>query len=181
MEIEQIKKKTIDDLASLIEDLRNIRFENHIPYNLNTKDIQDVKYVDRFLKRIKREIDHKKFKYIYTFYLLDNFPIDDIYNRYANVKESKKSGRAYARLNRKSRCLYVGSSNGLISRIRQHLGFGPAGTYTIQLRHWCENLDFEFSINIYAFGNDISIEAFQAFEDGAWESLMPMFGRQGKK
>ncbi len=181
MDIVKIKKATIDDLALIIEDLKNIRFEDKLSYNFNTKDIQDAKFVELFLNRIKKEINHNKYKYIYTFCLPDNYPIDNIYKTYSNAKESKKSGRAYARLNKKSHCLYVGSSKGLISRIRQHLGFGPKGTYAIQLSHWCENLDLEITLNIYAFYNRISTKAFQSFEDGAWNSLKPMFGRQGKR
>jgi hypothetical protein len=39
----------------------------------------------------------------------------------------------------------------------------------------------EITLNIYAFDNSISMKAFQAFEDGAWNLLKPMLGRQGKK
>jgi|GEM_PF-2787451 len=130
---------------------------------------------------IKKTIEEKTYSYFSKMRLPDNFPLDSIYNRYKNAKESKKSERAYARLNRKSRCLYVGSSKGLIPRIKQHLGFGPKGTFAMQLCYWCENLDLDITLNIYAFGNGISIKAFQAFDDGAWNSLKPMLGRQGKK
>lgn len=181
MEIEKVKKATITDLVSIIDDIKNIRFEEKLSYKFNTKDLQNVQFVENFLNNIKKQINHNKYKYIYTFCLPGNFPLDSIYNRYKNAKESKKSERAYARLNRKSRCLYVGSSKGLIPRIKQHLGFGPKGTFAMQLCYWCENLDLDITLNIYAFGNGISIKAFQAFEDGAWNSLKPMLGRQGKK
>ncbi|MFH1991718.1 MAG: GIY-YIG nuclease family protein [Pseudomonadota bacterium] len=181
MEIEKVKKATINDLVSTIDDIKNIRFEEKLSYKFNTNDLQNVQFVEKFLNNIKKQINHNKYKYIYTFCLPDNFPLDSIYNRYKNAKESKKSERAYARLNIKSRCLYVGSSKGLIPRIKQHLGFGPKGTYAMQLCYWCENLDLDITLNIYAFDNNISIKAFQAFEDGAWNSLKPMLGRQGKK
>jgi len=42
-------------------------------------------------------------------------------------------------------------------------------------------MDLGIDLNIYAFDNDISTKAFQAFEDGAWSSLKPMLGRQWKK
>lgn len=181
MEIEKVKKATIKDLTSIIDDIKNIQFEEKLSYKFNTKSLQNVQYVENFLNNIKKQINHNKHKYIYTFCLPDNFPTDHIYNRYKNAKEGKKSERAYARLNRKSPCLYVGSSKGLASRIKQHLGFGPKGTYAIQLCYWCENLDLEITLNIYAFDNSISMKAFQAFEDGAWNSLKPMLGRQGKR
>jgi len=181
MEIEKVQKATINDLVSIIDDIKNIRLEEKLSYKFNTKDLQNVQFVENFLNNIKKQINHTKYKYIYTFCLPDNFPLDSIYDRYRNAKESKKSERAYARLNRKSRCLYVGSSKGLPPRIKQHLGFGPKGTFAMQLCYWCENLDLDITLNIYAFGNGISIKAFQAFEDGAWNSLKPMLGRQGKK
>jgi len=181
MEIEKVKKSTIKDLVSIIDDLKNIRFEEKLSYKFNTKNLQNDQYVEDFLNKIKSQINHKKYKYIYTLCLPDNFSTDNVYNRYKNAKENKKSERAYARLNTKSTCIYVGSSKGLIPRIKQHLGFGPKGTYAIQLCYWCENLALEITLNIYAFDNSISMKAFQAFEDGAWNSLKPMLGRQGKK
>ena len=111
----------------------------------------------------------------------DESILDNVYTSYKTAKENKKSERAYARLNKKSHCLYVGSSKGLVPRIKQHLGFGPKGTFAMQLCYWCEGLDLDITLKIYAFGNGISVKAFQAFEDGAWDSLKPMLGRQGKK
>jgi hypothetical protein len=181
MEIEKVKKDIINDLVSIIDDIKNIQFEEKLSYKFNTKDLQNVHYVDTLLNNIKKQINHNKYKYIYTFSLPDNFPTDNIYNRYKKAKESKKSERAYARLNRKSPCLYIGSSKGLIPRIKQHLGFGPKGTYAMQICYWCENLNLDITLNIYGFGNGISIKAFQALEDGVWNSLKPMLGRQGKK
>ena len=181
MEIEKLKKATIDDLVAIIDDIKNIQFEETFPYEFNTNDLQNVRFVEKFLNKIKKQINHNKYKYIYTFYLPKNCPLDNIYNRYKNAKESEKSERAYARLNHKSLCLYVGSSAGLIPRIKQHLGFGPKGTYAMQLCYWCENLDLDITLNIHAFGNNIGRKAFQAFEDGAWNLLKPMLGRQGKK
>jgi len=181
MEIEKVRNATIKDLTSIIDDMKNIQLEEQLSYKFNTNDLQNAQFVENFLSEIEKRINHKKYKYIYTFFLPGSFPTDKIYNGYKNAKESKKSERAYARLNTKSACLYVGSSKGLIPRIKQHLGFGPKGTYAMQLCYWCENLDLEITLNIYAFDNGISIKAFQAFEDGAWNSLSPMLGRQGKK
>jgi hypothetical protein len=181
MEIEKVKNATIKDLTSIIDDLKHIQFEEQLSYQFNTNDLQSPQFVDDFLSEIKKRIDHKKYKYIYTFYLPDNSRLDSIYNKYQNAKESKKLERAYARLNKKSHCLYVGSSKGIIPRIKQHLGFGPKGTFAMQLCCWCEDLDLDITLNIYAFGDGIGNKAFQAFEDGAWNFLKPMLGRQGKK
>lgn len=181
MNIKNVKKATISDLVSIIDELKHIRCEEKLSYKFNTKDLQNTQFLESFLTSIKKQINHKKYKYIYTFYLREKHPLDSIYDRYKNAKQNKESGRAFARLNRKSRCLYVGSSKGLIARIKQHLGFGPKGTFAMQLYYWCENLGLDITLDIYAFGNGISVEAFQVFEDGAWNSLKPMLGRQGKR
>jgi hypothetical protein len=152
MNIEKVKKATIADLASIITDLENLRFEKKTSYKFNTKDLQNAQFVENFLNKIKKKINHNEYKYIYTFFLPAKSPLDVLYNRYKNAKDTKKSERAYARLNGKSRCLYVGSSKGLTYRIKQHLGFGPKGTFAMQLCYWCENLDLDITLNIYAFG-----------------------------
>ena len=180
MEPEKIKNAVIKDLIAIIDDLKNIQLKDRLSYKLNTKDLKNTQFAEEFLYNIKKDINHNIYKYIYAFYLPDDIPLDNIYNRYKNAKQSKRSGRAFAKLNGISRCLYVGSSKELISRVKQHLGYGPKGTFAIQLCHWCE-MDFDITLNIYAFGNNISTSAFQTFEDGAWNLLKPMLGRQGKK
>ena len=181
MEFEKVKNTTINNLTSIIDEMRNIQFEEQLDYIFNTKDLQNAQFVKDFLSAIKKQINHNKYKYIYAFDLPDNFDLDSIYNKYKQAKKSKKSERAYARLNKKSCCLYVGSSKELIPRIKQHLGFGHPGTFAMQLFYWCEDLELDITLKIYAFGNGVSTKAFQAFEDGTWDFLRPMFGRQGKK
>ena len=187
--IEEIKSATIKNLEEIIKGIDKIIFEEHLSYKFNTKDIQNNEYIDNCLQKIKNQINHNKYKYIYTFRLPAEFPadkIDIIYNKYSEAKKSKKAERAYARLNKntQSRYLYVGSSKKLIYRIKQHLGYGPKGTYAMQLCHWWEDfkdIEIEIALDIYAFDNNISDKAFQAFEDGAWNLLKPIFGRQGKR
>jgi hypothetical protein len=181
MDVEEIKETTIRDLQSIIEGIRNIRLQGMLSYSFNTKEIQDPQFVDKLLNKIQKDIDHSKFKYIYTFFLVGNFPISSAYEIYNNAKSEKKAGRAYARLNEESYCLYVGSSNDLVHRIKQHMGFGPKGTFAMQLCHWCEHAALDVNLRIYAFANSISSDAFQTFEDGVWNSLKPMLGRQGKR
>lgn len=181
MDFEEVQQTTIKELESVIEGIRNIRLKRVRSYSFNTKEIHDSHFVDKLLAKIRKDIDHSKFKYIYTFFFTGNFPIRSVYDVYKNAKNGKKSGRAYARLNRESHCLYVGSSNDLIHRIKQHMGFGPNGTFAMQLCHWCDQVDLDVNLKIYAFTNSISSKAFQAFEDGVWDSLKPMLGRQGKR
>jgi hypothetical protein len=184
MDVKKIQETTISNLESIIEGVRNIEFVEEVSYSFNTNEIQGERFVESLLTRIQKQIDHARFGYIYTFFLPSNFHMSSVYDNYEAVKNSRKAGRAYARLNktnRESYCLYVGSSNDLIPRIRQHLGFGPKGTFSMQLCYWCENANLDVTLKIYAFNNSIDTKAFQAFEDGVWDSLRPMLGRQGRK
>jgi len=181
MEIEQVKNKTIANLKQVIEELKNIHLVEEASHKFNTKEIFDSQFVELFLKRIEENINHSKYKYIYTFTIIGNPSLDSIYNRYKETKENKKEARAYARLNRKSPCLYVGSSKEIVSRVKQHLGYGPQGTFAMQLIYWCKSLNLDIDLNIYSFDSEISLQSFQAFEDGAWRLLKPMLGRQGQK
>ena len=57
MEIEKVKKTTIADFVSIIEELKNIRFEEKLSYKFNTKDLQNDQFVENFLnKRTKRPL-----------------------------------------------------------------------------------------------------------------------------
>jgi len=183
MEIEKVKHSIIHDLQHIIDNIDRIRLIKKLSYKFNTKYIGSSQYRDNFISKIKENINHNKYKYIYTFRLPDGYPADKVYHNYENAKSSI-SERAFARLNKANKnslYLYVGSSLGLVSRIKQHLGFGPKGTYAMQLYSWCKNLNIEITLNIYAFDSEISKNAFQAFEDGVWNYLKPLLGRQGKK
>ena len=182
MDIKMIKETAIRDLEFIIVGIRNIELIDELSYSFSTQEIQNDQFVENLLDEIRKQIDHARFKYIYTFSLPDNCQVSSVYERYKATKNGRKAERAYARLNPQvSRCLYVGSSNDLIPRIKQHLGFGPKGTFAMQLCHWCENASLDLTLKIYSFANKIDKKAFQAFEDGVWESLKPMLGRQGKK
>ena len=182
MDVKVIQETAIRDLESIIVGIRNIEFLEEFSYSFNTQEIQSDQFVENLLGEIRMHIDHGRFKYIYTFFLPDNCQVRSLYERYRAAKNGRKAARAYARLNQgECHCLYVGSSNDLIPRIRQHLGFGPKGTFAMQLCHWCEDTNLDLTLKIYSFANSIDKKAFQAFEDGVWDSLKPMLGRQGKK
>ena len=72
--------------------------------------------------------------------------------------------------------LYVGSSTtGLLKRLNQHFGFGPAKTYALQLQHWFKG---GISIQVMDYA-DTTREILQIVEDAISSELLPMFGKQG--
>lgn len=107
------------------------------------------------------------------------------------VAKSRDGARAYPRQNKtaddpsqggKSLCIYVGSSESMADRLGQHLGYGPARTYALQLIHWASELpsmQIDFVCARYAAGT--SLDVIQALEDALWKQLQPMFGRLGAR
>jgi len=66
----------------------------------------------------------------------------DLKRRFLEARSQQYPGRAYSRLNDHSKnmpaekTLYLGISGALAGCIAQHLGYGPRGTYALQLRYW---------------------------------------------
>lgn len=93
-----------------------------------------------------------------------------------------ESARCFSRDgNRISRHLYVGSSLNLSKRLKEHLGYGPAKTYSLQLAHWAKDLNESFKFEFAVFDPASPPNALQALEDTLWDTLEPMFGRRGAR
>ncbi len=120
-------------------------------------------------------------QYIYRIAVSEQVASETLHAAFRDAKDKKLGNRAYARLHHVSRTLYVGSSSSLMSRLKQHLGFGPKGTYAMQICHWLPAIDGALQIQVWRFAEDIPREVVQAIEDGLWAASNPMFGRQGAR
>ena len=100
----------------------------------------------------------------------------------ALLEESRKAGNDYSRVhqrNEESQTLYVGRSKTFRARLRQHLGTGDQGVFSLHLQRWATSVDVDITIYFMAFlkADDLLV---QAVEDGIWDFLKPAFGRQGE-
>lgn len=87
----------------------------------------------------------------------------------------KRKERACPKLNAPSQVLYVGSTTtGLLKRIEQHRGNGPAQTYALHLSHWFTG---KYKITVKTF--DEPAEVLQIIEDALAHDLKPAFGKTG--
>lgn len=100
---------------------------------------------------------------------------------FLGAKSCTENVRCYPRLNQNSSTLYVGSSQSMANRLREHLGYGARGTYALQLVHWARDADVELDFVCAKYPKDTSPEVLQTLEDTLWQELAPMFGRQGRK
>lgn len=100
---------------------------------------------------------------------------------FAVAKAHEENDRAYPRLNGKSTCFYVGSSQALAKRFAEHLGYRAKKTHALQLLHWARPLELKVKLTCAKYPDSTPYPVLQALEDTLWESKAPMFGRQGRK
>ena len=94
-----------------------------------------------------------------------------------NSEEWKKVKR------NKSVCLYVGSSENIAQRLKEHLFLCSQSTYAMHLRAWFPT-NLAITVNIWDFHDfliDEDPDDLQRIEDILWNHYQPLFGRQGKK
>lgn len=110
-----------------------------------------------------------------------NIDLAKVERTFADAKAHEANDRAYPRLNARGVCFYVGSSQSVAKRFKEHLGFGASKTYALQLLHWARPLSLELEFVTAKYAENTPIEVIQALEDTLWETRKPMFGRQGRK
>ncbi|MDU0697894.1 GIY-YIG nuclease family protein [Pseudomonas aeruginosa] len=120
--------------------------------------------------------------YLYQLAVADPGLVPALHAAFAEAKTHGQGNRAYARQQAPSATLYVGSSQKLLERIKQHFGYGYARTYAMQLCHWLPAaLDGYLELQAWRFAADTPTSLIQAIEDGLWRQQQPMFGRQGAR
>lgn len=113
--------------------------------------------------------------------LTENVDLALVERSFAIAKAHEANDRAYPRLNDKGAFFYVGSSQSIAKRFREHLGYGPKRTYALQLIHWARRLAINLEFVCAKYPTSTPYEVIQDLEDTLWESHAPMFGRQGRK
>ncbi len=117
--------------------------------------------------------------FLYYFTVTNEVDLSDLERVY--IERNAKSERAFARLMRQSKCLYVGGSQNISQRLKEHLGYGAKGTYAMQLAYWARELNLDLAFTCARYHDDVGEENLQALEDTLWDELCPMLGRRGKR
>lgn len=127
---------------------------------------------------------------IYTISLDDPHSVGGIQS--ALIKYKKKKIHALSKVNSATRewleegsVLYVGSSKGsnFSTRIKNHLGAGSKGVYSLHLLHWIPAaLNSGLTIQTYTVDGPKhiynNINLLELIEQGFWDDLKPMFGKR---
>lgn len=119
--------------------------------------------------------------FLYYFMLTNEVALATAERAYSDAKAREKNERAYARLIKVSRCFYVGGSQNIPQRLKEHLGFGAKKTYALQLAYWAPPLKIELKFVCAQYSSHVNEDVLQALEDALWDRLTPMFGRRGRR
>lgn len=171
-----------DDLCRLAAEVKSSTIDSAYALSIPFADVL-AGFPDASMTQLQHWVAgaQKESQYIYQFSVDDASSADGLLQAFKKAKAQKKNGRAYARSHRASTVLYVGSSGSLMARLRQHLGYGPKGTYSMQLCHWLPSTHGSLNIKIWRFPAGMNRTVIQAIEDGYWSQQQPMFGRQGAR
>lgn len=152
--------------------------------NISSLHGADADRIVSNLKSVKKPV-------IYFFQFKDKPNNKPIVNRIRDYKENgnsdtgKKENRSCVKVRNDSdtefdtKVLYVGSTgSGFHGRVKQHLGFGPKGTYALQLVHWAKNLDLQLTLywmELHTESHDFRYD----IEDALAEQMKPLVGKRG--
>jgi len=178
-----------------------------------TKPIPECRRISETLETLKQIQYHKKYpnlkskypwlgsnsyfgKTIYMF-SVNNFPyskeeIEKIFGEISSKSQTEKVLLCRRNVDspewenvqkNKSVCLYVGSSDGIRQRLKEHLFLCNSSAYAMHLEKW---FDPNLTITIHTWGfyeflNGEHSDYIQNIEDILWNHYKPLFGRQGKK
>lgn len=176
--MDNAKKLLIESLAKWQHDIK--KFKPTVPqvFKFNSSLLDNSSAIDKFLKKVavingpciyRLLIKNKK----------DCTLIKENFDRFQIDNKPKEKGikRHVSRVNKcESLCLYVGSKReNIASRIKQHLGYGTARTYSLDLKYWFPpKIDILIEVYSVILDNDLLV----ALEQKIWENSRPMFGKQ---
>jgi len=172
---------TKDHITSLVAQVTGIQPIETGYVRISTNKLDPNREPREILNKLATTFQNNQ-PYVYYVKVLNNANLTNIQIAFSTAKDRDKNLRYYPRrVNQQSEFLYVGSSKKITQRIKEHLGYGSAKTYSLQLAHWVNNLYLELDFVYAKYDQHVPSEVMQAIEDTMWDRLAPMFGRKGKR
>lgn len=117
-------------------------------------------------------------RFIYFFKTNRPQEISSLFKKYSEIKGNNRLARHNG--NDNSTILYVGSSNSLQKRFKEHCGLASKSTYAIKFRDWLTDDNLEIEFHYFQLDNTDQ-DILQHIEDGLWKSMKPVLGKFGGK
>lgn len=172
------KKLLIETLSKWQRDIKMLEPQAPIMFKIHSKILNDKSKVDEILVKFEAI----KGPCIYRILIPDTKYCPIIRRsfetfQFTNKPLEKGVKRHVSRLMEKeSKCIYVGSKRADIkARIKQHLGYGNARTYSLDLKFWFPP---KIKILIEVYSVSLDNELLVALEQSMWANSKPMFGKQ---
>lgn len=176
-------------LQNLAMDVSELTFPEPIELTIELHSLND-KYISDVLKIVPpgyaREFDETDFIYVFEVQNANTELKQKIYQRLCESREIQSADEFEGKkdicrpIHSDSEFLYVGRSQTLRSRLKQHLDAGNEGIYAMHMLRWCSGIEAKIKIYCYRFDAKPNLIV-QALEDGLWDRFRPMFGRKGEK
>jgi hypothetical protein len=175
------KTSAMEQLRLVQAALKKIACPPIHPLNINLSHLELIS-----IKELLRDVptggckDDKETDYIYVI-KIPECQINLVARLIVKLEHARETAKDFCRINKEhalTNTLYVGRSQKLRSRLKQHLGEEGHTTYAMHLQRWATEFDIQASISYMKF-NGVEDLLVQAIEDGLWESLKPAFGRKG--
>jgi len=176
-------------LLELSNKVKEVVFPEPIELTIETNKLNDT-YISGVLNDIPAGYsdEYKETDFIYFFEIQSaNLELmKKIFDRLYGLRKTQNSVGFEGKkdicrpIHSESACLYVGRSQKLRSRLKQHLDAGSEGVYAMHMLRWCLGIEATIRIQCYRFDQQPNLIV-QALEDGLWESFRPMFGRKGER
>jgi len=179
--IESVILKKAENLRAIADGLINLHPIETRTFKFNTKTLNSESSPPEIVNEVSIWEKIQKSIFVYYFSLPQDANLEIVHGKITDAKRKKLGQRAYPRINSPSRYLYVGSSSDISKRIKEHLGFGYRKTYAMNLAFWCNGLNLDTDIVCMRYNPNIKKDIIQAFEDGLWDHLKPLLGRQGAR
>lgn len=130
----------------------------------------------------------KKHLAVYALYLDDDVPLDRVYevvdgNKAANKLLPADQRRAFARVNKRksragTRCLYVGKSEKVAERLKQHLIEAHPATFAVHMKYWPSDIPGNLIVKVIGVANVPSVLV-PFIEDQLASEAPPILGKRG--
>ncbi len=171
-------------LINITNDLDKFTFpEPNTITTFKTNELTEEK-IKEIADTLPSDLSEIEIDYIYTIKVRGESSNISIHKKRFKVEKTKtQKNKDMCRINahNSKQYLYVGRSQNIRTRIRQHLsGIKYKGTYALHMLRWCAEIESNIEITCYEL-KDMDNLMVQTIEDALWEKLLPCFGRKGDK
>lgn len=168
-------------LNARAEVLRTVTFGDEVEINFTLDQIRGAVTAKEIKKLLPKDFwpHTNKQPSIYVISVNDAKAASEITKAFPTKKDRDFAG---PRLNpevNSSSTLYVGSSEDVRSRLKQHLFRAPKKTYALNLQRWCPKGMGSVKVRVQPILDNGDRQVRQDLEDILWQTMRPIFGKPG--